>query len=87
MIHTICKKDYPKGTFDEFGTVVCDEVQHLGSEMFSQALPKIACRYTLGLSATPNRNRCDSVMSFISTLDLCAILNGEVGLIVCSLSD
>ena len=35
--------------------LVVHNCHHISSEMFSQALPKIACRYTLGLSATPKR--------------------------------
>lgn len=55
MVHSVCKKDYPKGTFDVFGLCIMDEVHHLASEMFSQALPKVASKYMLGLSATPRR--------------------------------
>jgi|UniRef100_A0A6C0J4H3 superfamily II DNA or RNA helicase len=55
MIHSLCLKDYPQGTFDSFGTMVIDECHHLGSEMFSKVLMKIGTCYRLGLSATPTR--------------------------------
>ena len=41
--------------FEEFGHVIYDEAHHLSAEVFSQALPKTACKYLLGLSATPHR--------------------------------
>ena len=55
MIHSLSRKDYPIGTFDEIGFVIFDECHHLAAEMFSKALPKVASQYNLGLSATPNR--------------------------------
>lgn len=55
MIQTICSRAYPTGTFDSFGTVIFDEVHHLGAEHFSQALQRIQCKNMLGLTATPNR--------------------------------
>lgn len=55
MLQSISMRDYPAGTFDSFGLVVFDECHHLGAEVFSKALLKTGCPYTLGLSATPNR--------------------------------
>ena len=55
MMHSLCLKDYPQGTFDSFGIMVVDECHHLGSEMFSKVLCKIGTIYRLGLSATPER--------------------------------
>ena len=55
MIHSISQKDYPKEAFEEFGLAIVDETHHASAKMFSKSLPKIACRYQLGLSATPNR--------------------------------
>ena len=55
MLHSLSKKDYDKGIFADFGMCIVDECHHIGSEMFSQALPKISCKYMLGLSATPKR--------------------------------
>lgn len=59
MIHSISspKKDeeYPLEMFKEFGMVIIDECHHVGAKMFSRCLKKTAFTYTLGLSATPNR--------------------------------
>ena len=55
MMHSLCLKDYPPGTFDSFGLMAIDECHHLGSEMFSKVLSKIGTIYRLGLSATPER--------------------------------
>lgn len=66
MIHSLCLKDYPPGTFEKFGTVIVDECHHLSSEMFSKVLPKTATRYRLGLSATPERRDGLSKVFFMS---------------------
>ena len=55
MLQSISMKDYPAETFHSFGLVAIDECHHLGAEVFSRALPKIATKYMLGLSATPQR--------------------------------
>lgn len=55
MIQTICSRTFLLGTFQHFGFVIFDEVHHLGAEHFSQALHKINCPKTLGLTATPKR--------------------------------
>ena len=55
MLQSISMKDYPEGTFDDFGMVIFDECHHLSAEVFSKALTKIAPKYLLGLSATPKR--------------------------------
>lgn len=55
MIQSIATKEYPPETFADFGLVVADEAHHLGAEVFCRALPKVASRYTLGLTATPHR--------------------------------
>lgn len=55
MVHTFVKREFPKTDLDTFGMFILDECHHMGSEMFSQALPKLGCKYLLGLSATPTR--------------------------------
>jgi superfamily II DNA or RNA helicase len=55
MIHSVSKKDYDENVFKDFGLAIVDEVHHSSAKMFSKSLPKIACPYTLGLSATPER--------------------------------
>jgi len=54
-LQSLSMKEYDKGTFDEFGFMIADECHHLSSEVFSRALQKINCRYSLGLSATMTR--------------------------------
>ena len=55
MLQSLSMKDYDNSIFDNFGLVIYDEVHHLSAETFSKALPKVATKYLLGLSATPNR--------------------------------
>lgn len=56
MIQSISMRDYDKNIFADFGLVVVDECHHIASRVFSRALSKITTKYTLGLSATPERN-------------------------------
>ena len=56
MLQSISMIDYPPDTFRNFGLVIYDECHHLGAEVFSRSLLKTSCPYTLGLSATPQRN-------------------------------
>jgi len=55
MLQSISMRDYDKNIFDDFSCLIVDECHHTSSKVFSQALPKITCKYTLGLSATPKR--------------------------------
>ena len=55
MLHSICLKDYPIQMFDRFGIVVYDECHHVASEVFSKSMLKVRPKFTLGLSATPER--------------------------------
>lgn len=56
MLQSIAKDKYPSKTFKDFGLVIFDEAHHAPSQYFSQALPIIACKKTLALSATPKRS-------------------------------
>jgi len=47
--------DYDTGIFKDFGLVIYDEVHRFASKVFSNSLYKTTSRYTLGLSATPDR--------------------------------
>lgn len=49
-------KEYSPSIFIDIGLSIFDEFHHLNSEVFSKALPKLSCKYMLGLSATPNRD-------------------------------
>jgi len=47
--------DYPDNIFESFGLVIADECHHLAARQFCRSLAKYPFKYTLGLSATPNR--------------------------------
>jgi superfamily II DNA or RNA helicase len=55
MLQSLSMKDYPASTFASFGFTILDEVHHISSCTFSQALFKLVTKYMLGLSATMNR--------------------------------
>ena len=55
MLQSLSMKDYPSTLFDSFGLTIIDEVHHISSEVFSNALFKLVTKYMLGLSATMNR--------------------------------
>ena len=55
LIQSISMKDYDDEVFNQFGLVIYDEAHHCASKVFSQALMKTCCKYTLALSATPYR--------------------------------
>jgi hypothetical protein len=56
MLQSIAKGRYSPEIFRDFGLVIFDEAHHAPSQYFSKALPIIACKKTLALSATPKRN-------------------------------
>jgi superfamily II DNA or RNA helicase len=56
MLQSIAKDKYESNIFKDFGFVIFDEAHHAPSEFFSKALPMIACKKTLALSATPTRD-------------------------------
>ena len=58
MLQTLVSENrvFPRGFFDQFGLAIADEVHHLAAPTFSRALPIMATKYFLGLSATPTRN-------------------------------
>ena len=55
MLQSLVSKEYPSTLFDCFGFTIIDEVHHISSETFSNALFKMVTKYMLGLSATMNR--------------------------------
>jgi len=55
MLQSISMIDYDTGIFKDFGLVIYDEVHRFASKVFSNSLYKTTSRYTLGLSATPDR--------------------------------
>ena len=56
MLQSIAKEKYDDSIFKDFGLVIFDEAHHAPSQYFSKALPLIACKKTIGLSATPKRS-------------------------------
>jgi len=56
MIQSIAREKYDADIFREFGFVIFDEAHHAPSKYFSRALPLIACKKSLALSATPKRS-------------------------------
>lgn len=55
MLQSLSMKDYPSLVFESFGFTILDEVHHISSEVFSNALFKIVTKYMVGLSATMER--------------------------------
>ena len=62
MVQSISLRDYDPSIFKSFGMVVYDEIHLMATNVFSRSFPKVACKYTFGLSATPYRSdRCDKI--------------------------
>lgn len=55
MLQSIAMKEYDFKMFESIGMVVVDEAHHICARVFSQAFFKFCPKYTLGLSATPDR--------------------------------
>ena len=55
MLQSVSQKSYPQEVLREFGLVIVDEAHHICAKVFSQAFLKFCPRYTMGLSATPER--------------------------------
>lgn len=54
-LQSLSMKTYPHELFKDFDLCIFDECHHLGAEVFSRALPKVATPITMGLSATLDR--------------------------------
>jgi len=55
MIQTLCSRENDPKAFDSIGLVIVDESHHIGAAAFSQTMFKLCPKYSLGLTATPNR--------------------------------
>ena len=55
MVQSLSQKEYESEVFSTFGLAIFDECHHLGAEVFSKSMAKVASKYMLGLSATPDR--------------------------------
>ena len=65
MVQSISMRDYPDEIFENFGFVVYDECHLMCTKIFSKSFRKTACKYTLGLSATPYRpDKCENVFFY-----------------------
>ena len=61
-VKTVAKRNYGKHAFERLGLMIWDEIHLMCTDLFSKAFPKLATKYTLGLSATPYRkDRCDVI--------------------------
>ena len=56
MLQSLSRIDYPDELFKGISVTVVDECHNIGSEHFSKVLFKLCSKYTIGLSATPNRS-------------------------------
>ena len=55
LIQTMCAREHPVKAFESVGLLIVDEAHHICAKVFSQTMFKMCPRYTLGLSATPDR--------------------------------
>ena len=55
MIQTLCSRENDPTAFDSIGLVIVDESHHIGAAAFSQTMFKLCPKYSLGLTATPER--------------------------------
>lgn len=55
LIQTMCMREFESKVFDSIGLLIVDEAHHIGAPAFSQFMFKICPRFTLGLTATPER--------------------------------
>lgn len=55
MIQTMSQREYPIGKFESIGVLIVDEAHHICARVFSQCMFKLCPKYTIGLTATPER--------------------------------
>ena len=55
MLQSLSQKDYTLEDFEGIGLLIVDEAHHICARVFSQSLFRLCPKYTLGLSATPER--------------------------------
>lgn len=55
MIQTLSQRTFPPRTFESIGLLIVDEAHHIGARVFSQSMFKVCTKWTLGLTATPDR--------------------------------
>lgn len=66
-VKTVANREFSKHAFENIAVVIWDEIHLMCTRTFSQAFPKLAAKYTMGLSATPyRRDQCETIFqSFI----------------------
>jgi superfamily II DNA or RNA helicase len=67
MLQTLAnnKSEHTKDVFGEFGCTVVDECHNVSTKVFSNVLMKTCSKYTIGLSATPQRgDGCEYVFKW-----------------------
>jgi len=65
MLQSLARIDYPDELFKDFKCLIFDEAHNSPSLHFSKVLFKLCCKYTIGLSATPNRaDGCEYVFKW-----------------------
>jgi len=65
MVHSLAQKGYPAALYRRFGLLITDEVHRIGAETWSPVPAKFACRWRLGVSATPHRkDGADNVFKY-----------------------
>lgn len=55
MIQTLCSRENGPEDFNSFGFLIVDEAHHIGASAFSQTMFKFCPKWSLGLTATPER--------------------------------
>lgn len=55
LIQTMSQREFPSKAFDSIGLLIVDEAHHIGAPAFSQFMFKMCPKFTLGLTATPER--------------------------------
>jgi superfamily II DNA or RNA helicase len=65
MLQSLSKIDYPQELFNDISVVVLDEAHNVCSKSFSKIFFKICSKYTIGLSATPERSDgCEKLLQW-----------------------
>jgi superfamily II DNA or RNA helicase len=65
MLQSLGRIEYPVSLFDDIGFTIIDETHNIASKVFSKVLMKLNSKYTLGLSATPQRgDGCEYVFKW-----------------------
>lgn len=56
MLQSLARIDYPDAIFHDIRVTVIDEIHNTASKMFSKVFTKLSSKWSIGLSATPNRS-------------------------------